>query len=114
MHHKAQQYLARSEHPDALPSIEEFVVNRDPATAGSALSKEYGLLILRARLGEAVLPLLASILRDESWPSEIQDRAIDLLANSDLPGGEAVLMDARDRAGTGLRSRIDEALSAQE
>jgi hypothetical protein len=111
MHHKALQYLAGSGQPDVLPLVEGFVLNRDPATAGIALSKEYGLLILRSRLGAGVLPLLASILQDESWPSEIQDRSIDLLAHSDLPGGTEILADARVHAGTRLRSRIDMVLT---
>ena len=98
MHHKALQYLAGSEHPDTEALIERFVLDSDPSTSGSSLSKEYGLIILRRRLKEDVLPLLASILRDESWPAEIQERAIDLLARSGLPGGPEVLAQARVRA----------------
>ena len=114
MHHKAQQYLAHSESPDALSAIEQFVQNRDPATEGSALSKEYGLLMLRFRQPERVVPLLASILRDESWPSELQDRAIDLLAHSDLPGGREVLEQARAHASSTLRSRMDALVKEEE
>jgi len=114
VHHKALQYLAGSGDTDVLPLIELFVLNRDPATAGTALSKEYGLLILRRRWGAEVLPLLDAILRDESWPSEIQDRTIDLLEHSDLPGGRTILTNARVHASTGLRTRIDAALTGVE
>lgn len=107
MHHKAQQYLVYSGGDDTNAQIEQFVLNRDPATKGDALPKEYGLLLLRFRLKEDVLPLLDSILRDETWASEIQDRAIDLLANSDLPGGPALLRGIRSSASDRLISRID-------
>jgi len=114
MHHKALQYLAASGSPDALALIEQFVFNRDPATAGKSLAKEYGLLILDRRLGASVLPLLASILRDESWPSEIQERSIDLLVRSSQPGARAVLMDLRGQASAGLQARIDAFLARTE
>ncbi len=114
MHHKALQYLASLEDADAYRAIEQFVLNRDPATAGSVLSKEYGILVLRFRRGAGVLPLLASILRDESWPGEIQERAIDLLARSGLPGGREVLVEIRGSAGEELRNRVDMALREQE
>jgi len=114
MHHKALQYLAGFGDPDDLPLIEQFVLNRDPATAGKALSKEYGLLILRSRAQEDVIPLLDSILRDGSWPEEVHERTIDLLANSELAGGPAVLRDARIHVGAKVRSRIDAALTERE
>jgi hypothetical protein len=114
IHHKALQYLAGSGNADALPLIEQFVLNRDPATAGSVLSKEYGILILRYHLGASVLPLLASVLRDETWPTEIQERAIDLLARSGLPGGREILSEVRGHAGKDLQTLIDMALGEQE
>jgi hypothetical protein len=114
LHHKALQYLAARGDPEDLPLIERFVLNRDPATAGQTLAKEYGLLILRSRREEGVIPLLDWILRDESWPSEIQDRVIDLLAHSDLRGGREALVDVRPHASSKFRSRIDAALAGRE
>jgi len=114
IHHKVLQYLAASGDPDALPLIEQFVLNRDPATAGKSLAKEYGLLILRRHLGDGVVPLLASILRDESWPEEVQERTVDLLAHTDLSGGLAILERAREQAGSRLQSRIDAAIREGE